>query len=218
MVDKMPAQPVRESAQAQRAAFTRQAILDAAEETFAKSGFQGARVRTIADAAGVNVATLYNYYQHKEALYEAVLERGIQPVVEVLKTFSAQGHIADSTRELNHAIMSHLRAHPNVCRLVYLEAVTEGAYLKKMAQQWFRPFIEAVAVELDAESEAEAWQGSIQPFLSALFIHLSFGHFALAPLFGELFGHDPLSDAGIEQQTLFIEQLTSQIFPKMNPP
>ena len=68
----------REAALAERAAFTDGQILDAAELLFARHGLRGTRVREIAGAAGLNEATLYNYYKNKEALYEAVLDRGIQ--------------------------------------------------------------------------------------------------------------------------------------------
>ena len=77
------------AAQAERTAFTENAILDAAEAVFARRGLSGTRVREIAEAAGVNGATLYNYYPSKSALYEAVLERGVAPLVEMVERFSA---------------------------------------------------------------------------------------------------------------------------------
>jgi len=53
---------------------TRRAILDAAEECFAASGFTGATTRQVAARAGVNVATLHYHFGSKEKLYRAVLE------------------------------------------------------------------------------------------------------------------------------------------------
>ena len=47
--------------------------LDAAEAVFAESGFAGASVRDIASRAGLNAASLYNYYPGKQELYEAVM-------------------------------------------------------------------------------------------------------------------------------------------------
>lgn len=54
---------------------SRTRILDAAELAFAEVGFAGARVAAITQAAGVNKAMLYYYFDSKEALYNAVLER-----------------------------------------------------------------------------------------------------------------------------------------------
>jgi AcrR family transcriptional regulator len=47
---------------------TRQAILDAAEELFARDGYDGVTVAQIADAANVSVKTLFTYFDSKEDL------------------------------------------------------------------------------------------------------------------------------------------------------
>jgi TetR/AcrR family transcriptional regulator len=60
--------------QAERADQTRSRILDAAVREFSENGLAGARTEQIAEAAGVNKALLYYYFQGKEALYEAALE------------------------------------------------------------------------------------------------------------------------------------------------
>ena len=61
--------------QADRADQTRARILEAAVNEFsAKSGLAGARTEQIAEAAGVNKALLYYYFQSKQALYDAALE------------------------------------------------------------------------------------------------------------------------------------------------
>jgi len=57
-----------------RAAETRQRILDAASREFAANGLAGARTEAIAAAAGVNKALLYYYFNSKDALYQAALE------------------------------------------------------------------------------------------------------------------------------------------------
>lgn len=54
---------------------TADTILDAVTEVFAAKGYAGARVDELAQAAGVNKATLYYQIGDKEALYHAVLER-----------------------------------------------------------------------------------------------------------------------------------------------
>jgi len=53
---------------------TRREILEAAEESFAASGFVGATTRQVAARAGVNVATLHYHFGNKERLYRAVLD------------------------------------------------------------------------------------------------------------------------------------------------
>ncbi len=48
-------------------------IIRAAEELFAKNGFEGASVRDIAQHAGVNVAMISYYFGSKENLFEAIV-------------------------------------------------------------------------------------------------------------------------------------------------
>ena len=56
---------------------TRETILDAAEETFAKSGYAGTALREIANKAGVNQALLHHYFGSKDGLFKAIfLRRG----------------------------------------------------------------------------------------------------------------------------------------------
>jgi AcrR family transcriptional regulator len=53
---------------------TKRRILEAATEEFASYGLAGARVDRIADAASTSKAQLYNYFGHKQALFDAVFD------------------------------------------------------------------------------------------------------------------------------------------------
>jgi AcrR family transcriptional regulator len=72
---------------------TRERILVAAVETFARTGLAGTSVRDIAKQARIRVSTLYHYYPSKEALYHAVQEHVHQQVRELVVT--ALGHGRD---------------------------------------------------------------------------------------------------------------------------
>jgi AcrR family transcriptional regulator len=53
---------------------TRKRILAAAKREFARLGFGGARIDTIAERAKANKRMIYHYFDSKEALFTAVLE------------------------------------------------------------------------------------------------------------------------------------------------
>lgn len=53
---------------------TRQALLDAAIEEFAREGFVGANINTISKAAGFAKGTIYNYFPSKRDLLLAIIE------------------------------------------------------------------------------------------------------------------------------------------------
>ena len=84
---------------------TRERILVAAVETFARTGLSGTSVRDIAKRARIRVSTLYHYYPSKEALYRAVQERVHQQVRELVVTTLGRGRdfretVATAIREL----------------------------------------------------------------------------------------------------------------------
>jgi AcrR family transcriptional regulator len=52
-----------------------QQMLDSAEQVFGKRGYQPASMNDIAAGAGISKAMLYSYFESKEALYVACVER-----------------------------------------------------------------------------------------------------------------------------------------------
>ncbi len=63
---------------------TQQQILDAAEQEFARHGLHGARMSAIAARIQVTTATLHYYFENKESLYKAVLQRPVDDVQATL--------------------------------------------------------------------------------------------------------------------------------------
>lgn len=66
-------------------------ILDAALEEFAAKGFDAARMEDVARRAGISKAGVYLYFDSKEELLDALIEREVAPVAERVKTLAAAG-------------------------------------------------------------------------------------------------------------------------------
>jgi len=198
-----------------RADITRERVLEAAEVVFARRGLNGTRVREIADAAGVNVATLYIYFSSKQELYEAVLDRGVRPLVDLMSEFAAGERDPEATEQLFARVMRHLAARPYFSRLVYLEAISEGSYLPELVHRWLRPILEHALGEARRGSLSPPWEESLSPLIVTAFVHHTLGYFAIAPLFREFFGSDPMSEEWVAQQTKFVVTLIRQMFPQL---
>lgn len=69
---------------------TRQAILAAARAAFAEHGYDGASIRTIATAAGVDPALVHHYFGNKQQLFLATVQPPIDPS-EVIPKLIAGG-------------------------------------------------------------------------------------------------------------------------------
>lgn len=63
-------------------------LLDTATQVFLKSGFSGARVEDIAERAGVNKAMIYYHFGSKRGLYQTVLLRLFQGVLDEVERSS----------------------------------------------------------------------------------------------------------------------------------
>ncbi|MBE9006308.1 TetR/AcrR family transcriptional regulator [Fortiea sp. LEGE XX443] len=70
---------------------TKQQILDAAEQEFSRHGLNGARMSAIANLAQVTTATVHYYFENKENLYRAVLQRPIDEVQATLGQLNFEG-------------------------------------------------------------------------------------------------------------------------------
>jgi AcrR family transcriptional regulator len=57
-------------------------LMAAALELFVEKGFAATRLEDVATRAGVSKGTLYLYFDSKEALFKAVIEEGILPLLE----------------------------------------------------------------------------------------------------------------------------------------
>jgi AcrR family transcriptional regulator len=66
------------------------ALLDAAQAVFSQHGIEGATVRAIARRAGCDPALIYYHYASKEALFLALLDRRLPPLVERLGAIAAR--------------------------------------------------------------------------------------------------------------------------------
>lgn len=96
---------------------TRRAILRAAEECFAASGFAGATTRQVAAEAGVNVATLHYHFGSKANLYRAVRDAAFRAEVPLPeRDGTPQGRLAAAVE----ALWDFGAAHPSLSRLSLL--------------------------------------------------------------------------------------------------
>lgn len=100
-------------------------MLDAAEEVFGERGFRGASVEEIAERSGITKALVYQYFDSKELLYEACVER-------------ARARLFD---EIGIAVA---RVPPGPAQLrVFVEVYFDG--LERHRGAWFQLYGEASA-------------------------------------------------------------------------
>lgn len=190
-----------QTSRTQKAAETRERILDAAESVFAERGFDAATTREIAARSETNVATTYSYFASKEALYAAVLQRAIEPLIDLMDRFALEPDKPGAAAGAIHDVLARLARHEGTTRLVYREIVANGPLAEELTRALFAPLLDRVCQEIRAGGEVGP---DLEPFVAALFVHLAFSHVALAPLLSRLFERDMLSPESVARQVRVI--------------
>ena len=181
-------------------------LIAAALDLFVERGYAATRMDDVATHAGVTKGTLYLYFANKEALFKAVIEQSIVPVlVEAEQTVAAhQGSTAELLAGLMRGwwlqvgatrlggipklMMSEARNFPEVARF-YHEAVIERAHTF-MAQVLNR----GIAA---GEFRALPVDHAFQVIFSPLFMLMIWRH-SFAPCCGENLDPDTFIDIAID--------------------
>ncbi len=106
----------------------REAILGAAVQLFVERGFYGTAVPAVAKQAGVSTGSIYNYFDSKEALVNALFRKHKQAIANhVYSHFPATA----GPREQFHAIWAYMAefAMQNPAAFAFLELHNHASYL-----------------------------------------------------------------------------------------
>jgi len=117
----------------------REKILAAGLELFAARGYDAVTIREIAEAAGVNSAMIYYYFQDKEDLYRRLLDQVFAALMDnVRDTAAIEGSADVVLRQLSRMYVSFLQANQSFIRLMRYELGRGGPYLPELADKYFK--------------------------------------------------------------------------------
>jgi TetR/AcrR family transcriptional regulator len=119
--------------QVRDAEVTQQQILDAAEMEFARHGLKGARLSAIADRANITTAMIHYYFENKEGLYKAVLQRPIDEVQSLVGQMNLD-HLPpeDALKQVIRGAIAAESTNPQRQMLWFQEACqNQGLYFKQ---------------------------------------------------------------------------------------
>jgi AcrR family transcriptional regulator len=178
---------------------TRERVLTAAVETFARTGLAGTSVRDIAKQARIRVSTLYHYFPSKEALYHAVQERVHGQVRELVVAALGRGRdfretAATAIAELFDFFLRN-RAYVQLCLRTALEGRPGTLADERITERWLG-FLEGTLRPPQVRGEVR----DIDPVLLMLTVDaLVHWHIVADGLFKRLLGKG-LDDATFARQ------------------
>jgi TetR/AcrR family transcriptional regulator len=204
--------------QAERADQTRARILDAAVLEFSANGMAGARTEQIAEAAGVNKALLYYYFNNKQALYDAALESVANRVMTI--GMAALGAECSAGERLVRFTLSHFdrihsqRAFQSLMQqeMMRLHRGEENA-IAPLVDKVFRPGIERMRqVYAEGRDSGELIHADEMQIMYAA-LGANVFYFLSAPMTSLLLHTNPFDRAALEfRRKAAIEYLGNAIF------
>lgn len=137
------------------AAATKKRILDAAEREFAARGFAGARLKAIADGAGVQPALIHHYFDDKQGLYRMVLDRALgEASIDSWTLLERRRDLEGLVEGFVELLVGFYAAHQPLMSILRLEMATGSTVFAEVARERTLPIVDAVVAVL-AEKQRE---------------------------------------------------------------
>ena len=110
----------------------RDQVLDAAEKCFCEQGFHGASIATISKSAGMSPGHIYHYFENKEAIIAAIVEREVSNVLKEMNDLQNQ---PDLRQALMDCVTPKVYAHLDTKRAALMvEVLAESVRNEKIAE------------------------------------------------------------------------------------
>jgi AcrR family transcriptional regulator len=136
-----------------RAAERRAQLLGVARRLFARDGYRGASMESIAEAAGVTKPVLYQHFSSKRALYSALLANDLGRLTADLEAaFSQAEGNAERLRRGFGAYLDFVDRHEDAFRLLFTEALGLDADFRRRVAEFRRWVAGRVAAIIAAEA------------------------------------------------------------------
>lgn len=134
-------------------------ILDASEFVFGHFGLRGATTALIAKKAGIAKAHIYYYFEDKDDLYCAILERAMNKWARDIDRLDAQSDLATIITDYIHRKVDFSRDYPYLSRIYATEIISGAPYIGEFIEKISTPLL------LQKVRDVDAWaaQGLIAP-------------------------------------------------------
>ncbi len=188
---------------------TRDLILDAAERLFAAHGVDGVALRDLAHELGLTAPSLYNHFPSKQALYDAVLDRGLRPIFDLVVEAWHPGPVrSEQLRTSANKLTRHLATHPHLARLLQRALLDRPGQFQTLVSRWLNPlYREGLAVNVETAASA-GWELAEVPHLTLGLFGLMFAYFSYVPALRDFaaWPDEPLSARSLTVQRRFLEK------------
>jgi AcrR family transcriptional regulator len=151
----------------------RDEILDAAQRVFARKGYRGSSIAAIIDESGLSAGAIYSYFEGKQELFHAVVERTL--AVRTPQIAADAGEQPRSPGELIRSVLVSMRGQPisTMAPQIWAEAAVDPE-TRKVVARVYEQLGRMLRAELTAwasgnparvDGDPEAWAARVTPVL-----------------------------------------------------
>jgi AcrR family transcriptional regulator len=114
-----------------RSQATVNAVLEATVQVLERDGVDAATTTRIAEVAGVSIGTLYQYFSHRDAIFNALQDREFERALILVEGILSSGNLERSPRETVTAVVRGLAATYAACPGLHRMLAIEGLRVAK---------------------------------------------------------------------------------------
>jgi AcrR family transcriptional regulator len=142
-------------------------IMEATLQCFARQGYNGTRIRDIAEAAEVSEAALYRHFESKEAVAQSLFTHHFQEFGQQMKaTFTTAQPATEKLENVVHLLLATYRKSPAAFNFVILNTPT---FLPQLPADTIYPMDVLERIVKDGQAQKSIRDG--QPnLLAAIFL------------------------------------------------
>jgi TetR/AcrR family fatty acid metabolism transcriptional regulator len=199
-----------------RSAKTRERIIVAAIEVFARTGFHGARVADIAEQAGIAYGLVYHYFHNKEDILAAIFtERWTEYVDYLREVGEMELGFREQMRRLVHFWVEVYRREPDLMTVMINEVTRSYEFLESHDIGTVMVAFEAIETMISRARERGEVAPGVDPQLASYIVFGAAEMLLTGYVMRTLRRSDPSAFAADESQML--EVLLDGLAPRARP-
>jgi AcrR family transcriptional regulator len=128
---KQTTKTLRKQPRQARAQATVNAVLEATVQVLEREGLDAATTTRIAEVAGVSIGTLYQYFSHRDAIFNSLQDREFDRALSLMEGILSSGNLERTPRETVTAVVKGLAATYAACPGLHRMLAIEGLRVAK---------------------------------------------------------------------------------------
>ena len=169
----------------------REALINAASELCAARGADAVSVRQVAELAKVSPAMINYYFKDKHGLMRAVLERGLDRILEIINEVAAD-HRGPVTSAFIDRYIRALNSDPSLPQLMVREVLSKNsAYQQVVAKRFVQKAVDLMPGRVAEDIAAGRLRADLDPRLTMIsLIGMCVFPFLASPLLQPILGYE----------------------------